>query len=155
MDRWWLSIVAVVVPLLGFLVPLILWGVFQRHGEESTMAWLREAAHHGEHGHGHGHAAEPGHVEVVAAPPSPPVSDDLKRIEGIGPKIATVLNEAGITTFAQLAGRGADELKQIVTDGGVRIAFTETWPEQAALAAAGEWKKLEELQEALQGGRRE
>lgn len=81
--------------------------------------------------------------------------DDLKLIEGIGPKINGVLNEAGITTFEQVANTSVEDLTRIVkVEGGVRIAFPESWPEQAALAAKGEWEALERLQDQLQGGRR-
>lgn len=48
----------------------------------------------------------------------------------------------------------ADELKQIVKSGGVRIVDSDTWPEQAALAAVGDWEGFEALQMTLKGGRR-
>jgi predicted flap endonuclease-1-like 5' DNA nuclease len=84
-----------------------------------------------------------------------PKPDDLKRIEGIGPKISSLLQAAGITTFAQLADTGVERLEQIVEDAGIRrIADPGTWSEQAALAAAGEWDELEALQDGLKGGRR-
>jgi small subunit ribosomal protein S2 len=86
--------------------------------------------------------------------PAPPPPDDLKRIEGIGPKIAAVLQEAGITTYALLGDAEASELKEALAVGGVRIACPETWPEQARLAAAGDWDALAELQSELDHGRR-
>lgn len=80
--------------------------------------------------------------------------DDLQRIEGIGPKINRVLREAGITTFGALAQKSADELRAILTAGGMTgINDPTTWPEQAGLAARGEWEALEELQDRLKGGR--
>lgn len=81
--------------------------------------------------------------------------DDLKRIEGIGPKISGLLQAAGIATFATLASTDVGHLHQIVRDAGITIADPTTWPEQAALAAEGEWEQLEVLQEALKGGRRQ
>ena len=81
--------------------------------------------------------------------------DDLKRIEGIGPKISGLLQAAGIATFAKLASTDVVHLLQIVRDAGITIADPTTWPEQAALAAEGEWEQLEVLQEALKGGRRQ
>jgi hydrogenase-4 membrane subunit HyfE len=81
--------------------------------------------------------------------------DDLKRIEGIGPKISGLLQAAGIATFAKLASTDVDHLLQIVRDAGITIADPTTWPEQAALAAEGEWEQLEVLQEELKGGRRQ
>jgi len=89
--------------------------------------------------------------ELEAAPSEP---DDLKRIEGIGPKFSEVLGQAGITTFAQLAGTGVERLKQIIQKAGLRLADPTTWPEQAKWAAAGDWDGLERLQSELKGGRR-
>ncbi len=83
------------------------------------------------------------------------IPDDLRKVEGIGPKISGILNDAGIFTFAQLAAKTVAELEKIVReDAGIRIAFPDTWPEQAALAAAGEWDTLDVLQDELKGGRR-
>ena len=81
--------------------------------------------------------------------------DDLKRIEGIGPKISSVLQAAGIATFAQLAATDIDRLKQVLMEAGLAaLTNPTTWPEQARLAAAGDWDALEVLQGDLQGGRR-
>jgi ribosomal protein L30 len=80
--------------------------------------------------------------------------DDLERIEGIGPKIAGVLQAAGITTFAQLAAADTDRLGAILSEAKLNLASAETWPEQAALAAAGKWDEFERLTESLKGGRR-
>jgi predicted flap endonuclease-1-like 5' DNA nuclease len=87
----------------------------------------------------------------------PAAPDDLKRIEGIGPKIASVLQEAGITTFARLADAQVSDLEQVLEAADprlLRLAKPAAWPEQAALAAAGEWDALEALQRELKGGRR-
>jgi len=80
--------------------------------------------------------------------------DDLKLIEGIGPKIALVFQNVGIHTFAQLAETDTSRLEEILRGSGIRIANPETWPEQAAFAAKGDWEGLKELQEHLKGGRR-
>ena len=82
------------------------------------------------------------------------VGHDLKRIEGIGPKISDLLRGAGIATFSRLAATDAARLKEILTEAKIRLADPSTWPEQAALAAAGEWGALERLQAELKGGRR-
>jgi hypothetical protein len=47
-----------------------------------------------------------------------------------------------------------EEVHEVLRAGGLRIAFPETWPEQAGLAAAEKWDVLKELQSGLQGGRR-
>lgn len=96
---------------------------------------------------------EPLPEEPAAAPVRPNEPDDLKRIEGIGPKIASVLAEDGVTTFAQLAAMTPDQIREILT-GKVRLFNPDTWPEQASFAAAGRWDDLVAFQETLKGGRR-
>jgi predicted flap endonuclease-1-like 5' DNA nuclease len=97
-------------------------------------------------------------VEIKAPEPEPPADpDDLKRIEGIGPKLSSVLRVAGILTFAQLADATPDELTEILEAADprlLRLAHPASWPEQAALAAAGEWEALEALQGTLKRGRK-
>jgi len=98
-----------------------------------------------------------GEAPVVEVEPEPVVPDDLKRIEGIGPKISSVLQEAGIMTFAQLAAATPEQLAGILESADprlLRLADPATWPEQAALAASGEWEALEALHDTLKGGRR-
>lgn len=88
------------------------------------------------------------------APASPPAPDDLSRIEGIGPKVAQLLAAAEIRTFAQLAAATPEQLREILQQARLRFMNPETWPEQAALAAQGDWDGLMALQRQLQGGRR-
>jgi predicted flap endonuclease-1-like 5' DNA nuclease len=81
--------------------------------------------------------------------------DDLKIVEGIGSKIAAILKEAGISSFAQLAATKPSELRGILKAAEFRApADPATWPEQARLAAAGDWEALQKLQERLKGGRK-
>ncbi len=81
--------------------------------------------------------------------------DDLRVIEGIGPKISDILNENGILTYAQLAETDVDDLRAILTDAGsrFRLADPTTWPQQAKFAAEGDWDGLQALQQSLKGGR--
>jgi len=81
-------------------------------------------------------------------------ADDLRKIEGIGPKIAEIFNLAGISTFADLAGTSVEKLSEILTDAGSKYASKNpgTWPEQAKLAAEGNWDELKDLHEKLKGG---
>ncbi len=78
--------------------------------------------------------------------------DDLTRIEGVGPKIAGVLNSGGVTSFAQLGEMTPDQVSEILVQNGLGSHNPTTWPLQAQLAAAGEWEKLKELQDKLDGG---
>ena len=76
-------------------------------------------------------------------------------IEGIGPKIAELLNNAGITTFAQLAEADDATVQQVLTEAGPRynVHDATTWNEQAALARDGKMDELKELQDRLKGGK--
>ncbi|MDF4203564.1 50S ribosomal protein L21 [Maribacter sp. SA7] len=77
--------------------------------------------------------------------------DDLKKVEGIGPKIAETLNNAGISTFAELAKTDAAKISEIIADvRGNHV--TDTWPKQAQLAADGKWDELQKWQDELDGG---
>jgi len=78
---------------------------------------------------------------------------DLTLVEGIGPKINSILHGAGVNTFADLAGMDADKIKDILTEAGLRLADTSTWPMQAKLAAEGKLDELQALQDSLKGGR--
>ncbi|MBL7818827.1 MAG: hypothetical protein JNL70_27760 [Saprospiraceae bacterium] len=81
--------------------------------------------------------------------------DDLKRIEGIGPKIETILQDNGIKTFTELAKANVDFVKGLLETAGPRFRKhdPQTWAEQALLAAKGEWDKLQKWQEELKGGK--
>jgi len=81
--------------------------------------------------------------------------DNLKKVEGIGPKIAGILNDAGIYTFANLSQTPVERLKGILAEAGNRYKMHDptSWPKQAALAAAGDWDELQKLQDVLDGGR--
>ncbi len=80
--------------------------------------------------------------------------DDLKKIEGIGPKISELLVAGGIPTFQALADAKIDDVKAILDAAGprYRIANPITWAQQAGLAAAGKWDELESLQDRIKGG---
>jgi len=81
--------------------------------------------------------------------------DDLKKIEGIGPKIQELLNNAGIFSFKDLSKQSRDVIKQLLDDAGpqFRMHEPESWPHQAKLAAKNEWKELEKYQDFLISGR--
>lgn len=95
-------------------------------------------------------AAKPVVVQQSAEP------DDLRKIEGIGPKIAELFADAGITTFKALATAKKSKLKEVLEAAGPRYKMHDptTWTEQAKLADAGQWAQLEKLQKELKGGKR-
>jgi predicted flap endonuclease-1-like 5' DNA nuclease len=87
-----------------------------------------------------------------AAPDQP---DDLKIIEGIGPKMEKALQAAGINTFAMLAGASEAQIRDAIVAAGMRFAPTvPTWAEQASYAANGDFVGLEAYQKTLIGGRK-
>jgi len=92
-------------------------------------------------------------LDIVSIPVKP---DNLKRIEGIGPKLEEMLNENQIFTFSQLSNTSIAKLQSILDDGGeaYRIHDPATWPEQAKLLAEGRIEEFEELTLVLKGGRR-
>lgn len=80
-------------------------------------------------------------------------SEDLTKVEGVGPKTKTILVEAGVDTFAKIAGKTPDEIREIIKVGGGRsVPSIETWPEQATLLANGEVEAFEKLAAELDGG---
>jgi large subunit ribosomal protein L20 len=94
-------------------------------------------------------------VAKAEKPAKEVAGDDLKIIEGIGPKIADLFIAAGISTFAQLAATDTERMKEILAEGGPRFATHDpsTWAEQARLAAEGKMDELKVLQDQLNGGR--
>jgi predicted flap endonuclease-1-like 5' DNA nuclease len=144
----------VMAVLLGFVSGLIIaWVYLSRRPEEAEPVGvealpLEELALR---------ARAAGFQGTATPPPVEREPDDLRKIEGIGPRISSVLQAAGIATFEQLAASKAEELERILREEDprlARLADPTTWPEQATLAAVGEWAALEDLQEELSGGRR-
>lgn len=81
--------------------------------------------------------------------------DDLKKVEGIGPKIEELLNTAGIHTWHTLSKTSVQKLKSILNNAGKRFQMHDpsTWGEQSHLAETGQWNALQEYQDFLNGGK--
>lgn len=92
--------------------------------------------------------------KAEAKPEKQVEADDLTRIEGIGPKVAEILAEAGISTFEALASSSVEDIQKILTDAELQMMDATTWPQQAELAAKGDWDALKKLQDSLSGGRK-
>jgi predicted flap endonuclease-1-like 5' DNA nuclease len=76
----------------------------------------------------------------VVTTPAPGAGDDLTRIKGLGPKIASLLGEFGINSFAQIAAMTPDEVERLDAKLGRfsgRIT-RDQWVEQSKLLAAGD-----------------
>ncbi len=80
--------------------------------------------------------------------------DDLKIVEGIGPKTEKLLNETGVHTWRQLSNTAVAQLQHILDQAGDRFQLLNpgTWPKQAQMAADGEWVALRTYQDFLVGG---
>ncbi|MEM8726143.1 MAG: helix-hairpin-helix domain-containing protein [Pseudomonadota bacterium] len=84
---------------------------------------------------------EPAPAATLAPAPAPSTAvDDLTTIKGLGPKLATMLNEQGITRFAQIAEWDDAEVARIdAMLGRFKGRITrDSWVEQAKLLAAGD-----------------
>jgi len=71
--------------------------------------------------------------------------DDLTRIKGLGPKLATMLRDQGITRFEQIAGWSDDDIDRIDANLGRfkgRIR-RDQWVEQATLLKSGDQAAFE------------
>jgi predicted flap endonuclease-1-like 5' DNA nuclease len=81
--------------------------------------------------------------------------EDLKIIEGVGPKIEGLMKDAGINNWAAVAATSVEKLNAILEEAGPRykLADPSTWPEQAKLASEGKWDELKRYQDFLSGGK--
>ena len=85
------------------------------------------------------------------------MQDDLSFLDGIGPKVSAVLRFAGITSFSRLASTNIDRIREILEAENpnlLRLTDPSTWPEQARMAADGDWEALSALQNDLKSARR-
>ncbi len=125
----------------------------QGHRQNFTELFIAEIAD------GKGGVFKAEAAAVIAAPKAAKASpvagqDDLEIIEGIGPKMAQVLIDNGVTTFAQLATATVDDLTAMLKASGGRfsLASVATWAEQAALLRDGKIDEFKKLTDELVGG---
>lgn len=80
--------------------------------------------------------------------------NDLTVIEGIGPKINLLFNNAGYTTFAEVSKMSEAQMQKILDDAGprYRLAKPGTWAKQAELASQNKWAELKAWQDHLNHG---
>jgi predicted flap endonuclease-1-like 5' DNA nuclease len=85
----------------------------------------------------------------------PARKDNLKKIEGIGPKIEQLLYAEAIFTWDDLAKTEVSVIQAILDKAGSRYKMhnPESWPFQAELAAKGKWDELNKWQDEHKGGR--
>jgi len=83
------------------------------------------------------------------------IQDDLKLVEGIGPKIEELFHAAGIKTWKELSETSVDRCKEVLATGGERFQMHDpgTWPRQCQLMYEGKWQELKDWQDVLDGGK--
>lgn len=81
--------------------------------------------------------------------------DDLKVVEGIGPKIAGMFNDAGIKTWQALSESAVADCQKVLDGGGDRYKIHDpaSWPMQAKMAYEGKWKELSKWQDEHDHGK--
>jgi small subunit ribosomal protein S1 len=79
--------------------------------------------------------------------------NDLTLVEGIGPKIASLLNESGVETWKQLGETKVEFIAEVLEKNSLGFHKPATWPKQAELAANGKWEELAKWQGELDGGK--
>ena len=103
---------------------------------------------------------------VAAAPPEPDLAaaahvlgvpvrmNDFTVIEGIGPAIAHLCVNRGITTWWSMANADLSVLRSMLAEAGPKFQVHDptSWPQQARLLANGEWEKFRRLVDALRSG---
>jgi hypothetical protein len=139
-------LVLLLASLLALLAFLVWW---LRRGVEEEILLTTEKGTISRFRVGGRFRSTPAPPSAPPTPATPLAADDLPRILGIGPKTDAVLKMAGIATFAQLANTRVDRLEEILGEAGFRLADPQTWPDQARLAAAGQWDALARYQEAI------
>jgi predicted flap endonuclease-1-like 5' DNA nuclease len=80
-------------------------------------------------------------------------ADDLTIILGIGPKTAAIFYKAGLLNFKDIAELDEQGLDSLLSEQAIRVPQTETWPEQASMAAKGDFKGLKELQATIRANK--
>lgn len=80
--------------------------------------------------------------------------DDLKIVEGIGPKIEKLFHENGVRSWRELSITTVLRCREILASGGksFEIHKPDTWPKQAEMADRGQWEELKQWQDTLNKG---
>lgn len=81
--------------------------------------------------------------------------NDLKLIEGIGPKIESLFHNFDITSWAELANCTVEKCNEVLASGGDRYRMHDpsSWPLQAQMAHRGDWKSLSRWQDEHKHGK--
>jgi predicted flap endonuclease-1-like 5' DNA nuclease len=150
-EQYWVLIV------LGVAVALVaLWWLIGSSSSRSPEATTRDGVEQEISPVITGPAATPADVpppvDAIAVAPEPEAlvqpapsvpagpADELTRMKGVGPKVASMLSAMGITRYDQIAAWSDDDVTRIDAQLGTfkgRIT-RDQWVEQARLLAAGD-----------------
>lgn len=81
--------------------------------------------------------------------------DDLKIVEGIGPKISDMFSGSGIKTWKALSETAVADCQKVLDGGGNRYKVHDpaSWPMQAKMAYEGKWVELAKWQDEHDHGK--
>ena len=81
--------------------------------------------------------------------------DDLKLVEGIGPKIEGMFKDHGIKTWKELSEAGLEACQKVLDTGGTRYKIHDpaSWPLQAKMCYEGKWVELVKWQDEHKHGK--
>ena len=81
--------------------------------------------------------------------------NDLKIVEGIGPKIEGLFHNFDIKTWKALADCSVSKCQEVLDSGGERYRVHDpaSWPMQARMCAEGRWKDLARWQDEHKHGK--
>ncbi|AIZ40788.1 hypothetical protein [Cellulophaga baltica] len=81
--------------------------------------------------------------------------DDLKLVEGIGPKIESMFKESGIKTWKALSDASVADCQKVLDGGGNRYKIHDpaSWPMQAKMCYEGKWTELTKWQDEHKHGK--
>jgi len=83
------------------------------------------------------------------------MQDDFTHLAGIGQKISSTLKNAGIKSFSKLAETDAKHIHEILEKNPSLLKKTDPtiWPEQARIAAEGDWEALANLKKSIKAAK--
>jgi predicted flap endonuclease-1-like 5' DNA nuclease len=102
----------------------------------------------------YGAPSKPNLIEGSRSLGVPVEYNDFTLVEGIGPRIAQLLQERGLTTWWALANADVELLRSVLAEAGPKFQIHDprAWPQQARLLANGQWDKFATLAAALRHG---
>lgn len=141
--------IGVVLVAIGAVLWLALTHPWKQFDDLETPYYT---GHHDHDHHDSAHDEALQDTETTHITAADVVNETLTVIEGIGPKVESLLKEAGITSFAQLAASSPDDLKAILKAAKLHVANPTSWPRQAQYLVDGDQEGFLAYTAELRGG---